>query len=178
MTTGKLDEATLKLMNSPRCHLPDFPAPHNNKGKRFAWRKTKLTYNINNFPTSSSDMQDPNNVGQAIQTAFNDWTSVAILDVQRSSATNADIQIQFRKRSHGDDYPFDGPGIILAHGINLRQVATHEIGHVLGLDHSDVSGAVMYPYYSFSSNFKLADDDIRGIGSLYGQFSVLYFYIF
>ena len=48
---------------------------------------------------------------------------------------------------------------------DLQTVATHEIGHFLGLDHSAVVRAVMFP--SASSLVTLSYDDVAGISALY-----------
>jgi len=53
---------------------------------------------------------------------------------------------------------------------DLQSVATHEIGHLLGLDHSNIAHAVMYPYGDTNEigiHQTLWTDDIIGIGHLY-----------
>ena len=53
-------------------------------------------------------------------------------------------------------------------GQDLQTVATHEIGHFFGLDHSAVTRATMFP---FAPNVlhTLSYDDVAGISSLYPQ---------
>jgi len=109
---------------------------------------------------------------------------------------NPDFRIAWRTHDHGDGSSFDGPGNTLAHafypapcggsnsgdlhfdeselwsqdpadnGILLLNVAIHEIGHLLGLSHSQDEAAIMFAFYS-PERFNLAQDDIDGIQELY-----------
>lgn len=56
---------------------------------------------------------------------------------------------------------FDAPGF------SIFQVAAHEIGHAIGLAHSDVSNSLMNPIYSEDFRGPQADD-IAGVQYIYG----------
>jgi hypothetical protein len=57
----------------------------------------------------------------------------------------------------------------LSNDIDLQSVATHEFGHALGLDHSGVAHAVMFPAGDTGESQEriLSTDDIIAISSLY-----------
>lgn len=134
-------------------------------------------------------------VDYAIKRAFQVWSDVTPLKFRKINAGEADIMIRFAFGAHGDWYPFDGKGGVIAHafgpgrniggdthfdeaeiwttkckGTNLFLVAVHELGHSLGLDHSRDRRAIMFPTYRYvnPNTFQLSADDIRGIQSLYG----------
>jgi len=54
-------------------------------------------------------------------------------------------------------------------GILFRAVCAHEIGHLLGLDHSQHESALMYPYYHHNIETPQLIDDIPKIQQLYGE---------
>jgi hypothetical protein len=103
------------------------------------------------------------------------------------------VNILFATGAHGDGYPFDGPGSVLAHtfypappnpepiagdmhfddseswhigsNTDLFSVALHELGHSLGLGHADDPTAVMYPYYQMVT--ALSPLDINTVQTMY-----------
>ena len=124
------------------------------------------------------------------------WAAQAPLQfTEVNIESDADIVIGWAVGNHGDGDPFDGPGDVLGHStfpnpfddrqvflhfddderwvnsdssdVDLLTVAAHEIGHTLGLAHSDDPDALMYPSYS-GPHRSLGRDDIAGIQDLYG----------
>ncbi|MBV9085972.1 MAG: matrixin family metalloprotease, partial [Acidobacteriaceae bacterium] len=49
---------------------------------------------------------------------------------------------------------------------DMQTVATHEVGHFFGMDHSGIVGAIMFPIAP-TLETTLSDDDVAGISSLY-----------
>jgi hypothetical protein len=54
-------------------------------------------------------------------------------------------------------------------------VLNHELGHMLGLNHSNVSESIMFasPYHEIQYLFTLRNDDIQGCQGLYGASAVV-----
>jgi hypothetical protein len=77
------------------------------------------------------------------------------------SITDADVLF------NGKDFRFTTNGT--AGRFDIQDVATHELGHLLGLDHSGVAGATMYPYVdpTIILHRSLGMDDIHGLRHMY-----------
>jgi hypothetical protein len=156
------------------------------------WGKTNITYYfINGTDKIFGDIEK-----ELVIKAFGLWSvQTSLTFTETSSRQNADIVIGWAEGEHGDGDPFDGPGNVLAHAsypnpyeerqvflhfddaehwvdsdkenVDLLTVAAHEIGHALGLGHSNDPKALMFPSYSEPHRY-LGNDDITGIQSLYG----------
>ncbi|KAI6177211.1 ZnMc domain-containing protein [Aphelenchoides bicaudatus] len=126
---------------------------------------------------------------------FIDASAVKMRD-QVDLKTRPNIDISFAKGAHGCEESLDGPGGIVAHsaylphglvhfdaqenwnvdgldnsGPDLRYVALHELGHVLGIKHSNNNDSVMSPFYRDrrQRDFGLSFDDIGAIQQLYSH---------
>lgn len=180
-----LDGPVLRAMQAPRCGLPD----HRLATEEARWRKRDLTYAVTGYVggLSRGDVDD------LLELAWRDWTAVCDLRVKRVLSGSADVQVATgRSAAQG----FDGPQGTLAwaqlpqgddrpllmrfdldetwtraatdRGILFRNVACHEFGHLLGLDHSSVRTALMAPYYSPGVVRPQPNDDVQRAQALYG----------
>ncbi|KAL2767919.1 matrix metalloproteinase-17 preproprotein, partial [Daubentonia madagascariensis] len=116
--TGVLDEATLALMKTPRCSLPDLPAVAQARRRRQApaptkWNKRNLSWRVRTFPRDSALGHDT--VRALMYYALKVWSDITPLNFHEVAGSAADIQIDFSKADHNDGYPFDGPGGTVAH---------------------------------------------------------------
>lgn len=128
--------------------------------------------------------------------AMHSWTAIANVQFTAgvNSAASSTVAIEFGTSVNDDPTPFDPAGNILAHtyypdppnpepiagdmhfnpavnwnvgaDTDIYTVALHELGHSLGLGHTDNPADVMYPYYRFGA--QLSANDIAGVQSLYG----------
>ncbi|KAG6386838.1 hypothetical protein SASPL_152014 [Salvia splendens] len=150
------------------------------------WTKTHLTYRfVPNYPT---------NAIPPVVSAFQKWDAATHFSFSQVPTNQfSDLVIGFFRGNHQDGAPFDGRGGTLAHAFaptdgrfhydadelwsvgpapgyfHLETVAVHEIGHLLGLGHSSVNGAIMFPSIEAGQTKNLHPDDIEGIRVLYAS---------
>lgn len=150
-----------------------------------------LTFAIRNVASSLGEAPTRGEIVRALE----EWSRYVRIQFSNSEGKGErkHIDIRFASRDHSDPYPFDGPGRVLAHtfypappnpepvagdmhfdddeiwrvgaDIDVYSVALHELGHALGLGHSDSSADVMYAYYRRSTT--LAAGDIAAVRQLY-----------
>jgi len=192
--TGEVDAATAHVMSLPRCGFPDL-AEFAVDGRR--WNTNNLTYAINNTPAGLSIAQVQAAIRDAFS-LWSAVTPLRFTEVPAATAHDIDILFAAGNHGDGDPFdgpgnvlahaffppPNNGALAGDAHfdaaetwtvvipvptgTFDLVTVAAHEFGDSLGLRHSNVGGALMFPTYSGAHRF-LAADDVDGIRSIYGS---------
>lgn len=154
--------------------------------------KTRLTYGF----LQGVQVISLENHRAICKSAFSKWSAVSHFTFEETqNVASADIKIGFFSRGHGDNAPFDGAGGVLAHAFapttgwfhydaeenwainpstanafDVESVAVHEIGHLLGLGHSQDQNAIMFPSIGpGQKKVNLGQDDIAGIRALYSR---------
>lgn len=185
---GEIGPKTLNAMYMPRCGCPDFMSAR----REARWNKNELKYFIRGWVEDGISKTQQRNI---LKRAWQSWMDVANLHIEETrSAEESDIVIDV---GSGRQHNFDGPGGTLAwaylpdgrdrrllmrfdlgetwilnphqRGILLLNVAAHEFGHLLGLEHSRKQGALMAPYYNPNVAAPVHDDDVLRIRGLYGK---------
>ncbi|KAI3866882.1 hypothetical protein MKX03_027115, partial [Papaver bracteatum] len=158
------------------------------------WKQSSLKYSLSPFHIIRYIKSE--DILSVLDSSFGRWSEVVLINFTRTDEYRlADITIGFYYGDHGDGVTFSknilahafAPPIGMLHfngdiiwstnfGLEKRQdaydlesVATHEIGHLLGLGHSSIPDAVMFPSLaSRTKKTELTSDDILGVQKLYG----------
>ncbi len=196
---GILDEATRKLMAAERCGLPDVQDPLA-FSTRCPWNRRNITFAFGPLTSQVTNNQARTAVRNAFNTwaaagVGLSFTEVGLANnpdirIEWRQAADPDNSMVGNVIAHADFPP--GCSIIVntlplplhyddqehqwviglaANGLDIETVTLHEIGHLLGLQHTNVSGSVMFPMVSTNFTLRgLQPDDLAGIRSLYPNF--------
>ena len=134
--TGRISSDTIKEMLIPRCGVQDIFNDSNDHVKfdmvanytffngMPRWNKRQLTYTFR----SSAQVISVQQLRPIIARAFQKWATVSGFTFREApifTFTPADIVIGFHRRFHWDNYPFDGPGNVLAHAFAPQDGRLH-----------------------------------------------------
>ncbi|KAI4328310.1 hypothetical protein L6164_020673 [Bauhinia variegata] len=193
--TGALDFDTLQHMSYPRCGLADIvnnKTTMNTTEPTHWWIEGKTEFTYGFFPNASmlTGIAD-NDTRGVVKDAFGRWSNVTRLNFTESKYNVSDILVVFTE--------LDGKGAVVGgsegnytihfgylfldkeeqwvlpsenktdEAIDFESVVMHQIGHLLGLEHSTAEDSIMYPSILPSNKSKTSfdDNDIERIEKLY-----------
>ncbi|MHA2134295.1 MAG: matrixin family metalloprotease [Candidatus Thorarchaeota archaeon] len=192
---GTLTVDSFLLMLKPRCAHPDIPLDEpqeSSAGPTGTTSSDPIVFTGNRWDSFNLQYRlltgtgDVSNEWSIIRGGMDTWAGVSPLSFSQTTGSS-ELEFDFRQPSESG-YPFDSGGSkdgnTLAHAYpptnglvefddhedwgstHLDAVATHEIGHALGLGHSSVEDSTMYAWYD-GGQASLHEVDVRGIKSLY-----------
>lgn len=163
----------------------------NSGSRQLVWPENQIPLVIS---PSNNDLTS-NTANTIIRNSITEWNSQTSTQIIPASSAQSEIRFEndFSKYGSGvigvteltfssggtiqrarvllndGDYDFkSSPGLYGSGDVYLGDVVTHELGHLMGLSHSEVLEATMF-YAAFPGQSTLSADDRAGIRSKYGS---------
>ena len=195
-STGLFDEQTKQVMSMSRCGFPDVNPADPAASITCAWNRDSLTYAFGAGTNDVNGDDERQAVRRAfatwsavVQISFREVGTGDSPDILISwgQANCGDANMVGGTLAHADYPPgcgFYGNALprpvhfddqehawcigAVSGQYDVETVTLHEVGHILGLAHSSVGGAVMFPTIADNATNRVpAPDDVEGLRRLY-----------